>query len=152
MEQHFRNYGDFDMATATATSHIRILDGVPATGRQRRQTRGQDTPYHRPNRAMRGGVAALLSAIGVVRFHLWLDRYRNTSTIESPFLVAVITAGLLTIAVAVRLNVMTTLAIASFAAGTLLECTESSPPNGSLHFKELDVPAPVGWPSHRRSG
>jgi hypothetical protein len=112
---------------ATATSPVRLLGGEPTTGQRRRQKRGRDAPEPTPDRAMRGAVTALLAVIGIVQLHLWLNGYGNTPTIGSLFLVAVTTAGLLAIAVTVRLNAASALASASFAAGTPgSKCPESS--------------------------
>jgi hypothetical protein len=130
---------------ATASTRIRALDGKMTTGQQRRQTRWRDMYYQAPDRALRGGMAALLAPIGVVHLHLWLDGYRNVPTIGSLFLVAVFTAVLLAIAVAVRLNAMVALAAASFATGTLgANVLSLLLPSGLFHFKEVGV-SYSGW-------
>jgi hypothetical protein len=125
---------------ATAMSHIRGLDGEPATEQPRRQTRSRETLHEAPDRALRAGVVVLLALIGVVHLHLWFDGYRNIPTIGPLFLVAVITAALLAIVVAVRLNAIVAFAAASFAAGTLGSNVLSLLlPNGLFHFKEVGV-------------
>jgi hypothetical protein len=123
---------------ATATSRIRVLDGRPTTGQRRSQTRRRSM-YHQ-DRALRGGVVTLLAATGIVHLHLWLDGYRYIPTIGSLFLVAVFTALLLAMAVAVRLSAVVALASATFAAGVLAGNVLSLLlPNGLFHFKEVGV-------------
>jgi hypothetical protein len=137
VEQHFRNYGDFDMATAT--SHIRILDGEPATGQQRRQ-RGDRT------RATTGQIEQCAGCGGSLVCH----RCCPLSPLARPL--------------PQHLHHRVTVPRChdhSWAAhhcrgrasqrhdrpcgrfvccwNAELECTESSPPSGSLHFKELGV-------------
>jgi hypothetical protein len=92
------------------------------------------------DRALRSGTAALLIVISVVHLHLWLTGYRHLSAIGPLFLVAVVSAALLAIAVAVRLNALVAIAAASFAAGTLTANILSLElPNGLFRFKEVGV-------------
>src|SRR5579864_4689563 len=92
------------------------------------------------DRAWRWGLAALLLVIGVVHLHLWLGGYRYLATIGPLFLLDVVVAGLLAVAVAVRLNVVVALAAASLAGGTLgANVLSLLLPNGLFRFKEVGV-------------
>jgi hypothetical protein len=92
------------------------------------------------DRAFRAGTAGLLLMIGIVHLHLWLAGYRNLSTIGPLFLVAVVSAGLLAIVVAVRINGAIAVAAAAFAAGTLTANLFSLLlPDGLFRFKEVGV-------------
>ena len=99
-----------------------------------------DEQANSTHRALRAGTAALLLVIGVVHLHLWLDGYRNLSTIGPLFLVAVVSAVALAIVAAVRINAVIAVAAASFAAGTLAANILSLLlPDGLFHFKEIGV-------------
>jgi len=103
-------------------------------------SRSPDMHANSTHRAFRAATAALLLVISIVHLHLWFDGYRYLNTIGPLFLVAAISAALLAIIVAVRLNAAVATAAASFAAGTLVANILSLLlPDGIFRFKEVGV-------------
>jgi hypothetical protein len=126
---------------ATVRPDIRMLDDDEPVLRPRRGNPwASDRRAFGTDRTWRWGAAVLLIVISVVHLHLWLDGYRYLATIGPLFLIDVISAALLAVVVAVRLNVVVAFGAASLAAGTLgANVLSLLLPKGLFHFKEVGV-------------
>ena len=119
---------------------VEVFDREKTSQSQQGDSRPREKQTASASRWLRVGTAALLAVISAVHLRLWFAGYRNLNTIGPLFLVAVVTAAVLAIAVLMRINMVIAATAGLFAAGTLVANVLSLLlPDGIFHFKEVGV-------------